>query len=131
MVPAVRRIEGVAAESMLGVAFGAPTGPAARLQDRVRCIAWLWAHLLAGAVFALGVLLLPALALDRTPWLVVPAFVVALALGLALVAALTWAAPALLGPSPHERIASLDERLTTGLSATASRAISTTASATP
>lgn len=108
-VPAVRRIEGVAAESMLGVAFeGGSPEPAARTSDRVRCVVWLTTHLLAGTVLAAAAVTLPALALEVAGWLVVPAFSSAVVIGLLLVTGLRRFAPHLLGPSPLERIARLE-----------------------
>lgn len=110
LVPAVRRIEGVAAESMLGVVFdGGPPEGAARRSDRVRCVAWLWAHLLAGATFVGALIVLPALLLEVSGWLVAPAFVAALALGEVLARGLGLLAPGLLGRSLHERIAGLEQ----------------------
>jgi signal transduction histidine kinase len=108
-VPAVRRIEGVAVESMLDVSFeGGSPQAAARAADRLRCVAWLAAHLLAGAGLVAAAVTLPALGLEVAGWLTVPAFAAAVAIGLLLVVGLRRLAPPLLGLSPHERIARLE-----------------------
>jgi len=108
-IPVVRRIEGVAVEGMLGVDFGGPgPGSADRWSDRLRSVAWLWAHMLAGSIFVGCAVTVPSLGLEASGWLVIPGFVLTIAAGLLLAAAVRRAAPALLGPSAHERIVALE-----------------------
>ena len=75
MVSPARRIEAVAAESLLGITFphGTP-GPALRLEQRIRSASWFVVHILAGGAVVLAVaMLVPfALALLSAP-LSVPA----------------------------------------------------------
>jgi signal transduction histidine kinase len=134
-VPQLRHLEGTAAVSLLRVDLGGPPVVSVTWSQRIRTAAWLWLHLLSGAVvivaiygIALGGMLVtkPLLAppgqrilgqpgleitgTGRDVWLAV--------LGLALVVAmvtivvvcgagLTRLAAPLLGPTPDERIAAL------------------------
>jgi signal transduction histidine kinase len=138
LLPPARQLEGVAAQSLLGVSFpdGAP-GPSHTTEQRVRATGWFLLHLLAGAVVAaglvvllpVGVALIPApftldpggavLKLDwlRTTgqwvdvWMPVAGLagiVAAFAAPLGLGAALARLAPALLGPSYAERLQRLE-----------------------
>lgn len=108
---AVRRIEGVATESLLGIAFrGGTPGAAGRWGDRFRSVAWLWAHLVAGAIFVFGSAALPVFLAEIRWWLFPFGLVVAVVGGAALVAGLRLAAYPLLGASAHERIAALERQ---------------------
>lgn len=108
---AVRRIEGVATESLLGIAFpGGTPGAAGRWDDRFRSVAWLWAHLVAGAIFVFGSAALPVFLAEIRWWLFPLGLVVAVVAGAALVAGLRLAAYPLLGASAHERIAALERQ---------------------
>ncbi|WP_109507422.1 sensor histidine kinase [Nocardioides speluncae] len=110
-LPAVRRIEGVATESLLGVAFpGGTPRAAARWDDRFRSVAWLWAHLVAGATFVFGAAALPVFLGDLRWWLFPVGLVVSVVGGAALVAGLRLVALPLLGASVHERIAALERQ---------------------
>lgn len=110
-LPAVRRIEGVAAESLLGIAFPGGTPHAAgRWDDRFRSVAWLWAHLVAGATFVFGAAALPVLVGEIRWWLFPLGLVVAVVGGAMLVAGLRLAALPLLGASAQERIAALERQ---------------------
>lgn len=112
-IPAVRRIEGVAAESMLSVAFdGGPPTAAVYWQDRWRSVAWLWAHLLAGAALVIMAATVPVLAQDVATWLVLPAALLLLVVGGLFVVGLRRLAPVLLGPSLSERVAKLEREAT-------------------
>lgn len=113
ILPAVRRVEGVAAESMLGISFpGGPPGDAVRWRDRLRTVGWLVLHLLAGATTVIALVLGGLAAADRSAWAVAPAVLGGLALAALLVAALRGAAPALLGPSLRERLTALEREST-------------------
>jgi signal transduction histidine kinase len=106
MVPAVRQVEGVAAQSLLAVDFpGGPPGPAAGWPQRRRTAGWLVLHVVIGAVVVAAVLGLIALA---GSWWTVPA---AAATVLGILAAgrfLAWLGPVLLGPSYAERLQRLE-----------------------
>jgi signal transduction histidine kinase len=137
-VPAARQVEGVAAESLLGVTFaGGSPGPALRTEDRARATLWFVLHVLAGGlvVLDLAVLLPFGLAFLTAPlsvaegealtswgrfhreggwsdaWmpLVGLVLVLAAAIGPLLLGALmARAAPLLLGPSYAQRLHRLE-----------------------
>ena len=143
ILPAVREVEGIAVESLLGVRFEErPLGPARTWAQRRRTSAWFCLHLTAGgfvgvittAVFGFGAVLLAAP--FRTPdsyellpelhyrvsgswrdlWMPVAAIAgVALLflLSAAIGALLAYAAPRVLGPTAAERIELLERRTAT------------------
>jgi DNA-binding NarL/FixJ family response regulator/signal transduction histidine kinase len=113
VLPAVRRIEGVATESMLSVSFdGGPPQTATHWHDRWRSLGWLWAHGLAGAVLVLCTAAVPVLAFGPRPWLAVPAVIAVPVLVALLVAGLRRLAPLMLGPSLRERVDRLEQEAT-------------------
>ena len=116
LVPPIRQVEGVAAESLLGVEFpdGAP-GPAHRFEERLRATAWFLLHVVSGGAVAIGlVFLLPFAVSELTAaesWrlpvglaLIVASLLAPLVLG----AAMARAAPLLLGPSYAQRLQQLE-----------------------
>ena len=116
LVPPIRQVEGVAAESLLGVEFpdGAP-GPARRLEERLRATAWFLLHVVSGGAMAMGLVFLLPLAVSELT--ASPAW--RLPVGLALIAASLLAplvlgaamarvAPLLLGPSYPQRLQQLE-----------------------
>jgi len=114
LVPPIRQVEGVAAESLLGVGFpdGAP-GPARRVEERLRATTWFLLHVVSGggAVMLLVFVLPLGVSLLAEPWLVpagvglvVAGVVVVLVLG----AVMARLAPALLGPSYAQRLHRLE-----------------------
>ncbi len=125
LVPAVRQVEGVAAESLLGVGFvdGSP-GPATTWPQRRRTSAWFVVHLAAGLIVGVALAIVVPLGLaaivgpltnDRSGvWWYVPAgvgmLIAAVAVCLALGAAVTALAPRLLGPSVEDRFHALEQR---------------------
>ena len=106
LVPAARQIEGVAAQSLLGVEF--PDGPpdvATGWPQRRRTLGWFLLHVFTGALVVAAVLGL--IALDGS-WWTAPA-AVATVLGTLLAGwFLAWLGPALLGPSYAERLQRLE-----------------------
>jgi signal transduction histidine kinase len=102
VIPAVRQVEGVAAQSLLAVQFPeGPPGPAVGWQQRRRTLGWFLLHLVTGALVVAAVLGLIALS---GSWWTIPA-VAATLLGILLAGRLlARAAPALLGPSYAERL---------------------------
>ena len=116
LVPPIRQVEGVAAESLLGVEFpDGPPGPARRLEERLRATAWFLLHVVSGGAAVMGlVFLLPfAISLVTAPevWQVPVGLVllaVALVAPLVLGAAVARVAPALLGPSYPQRLQQLE-----------------------
>jgi signal transduction histidine kinase len=115
VVPPIRQVEAVAAESLLGVDFpdGTP-GPARRWDERLRATAWFVLHLLTGGgavMLLVFVVPLGAAWLTGAAWLV-PVGVLMIGLGVAapfvLGSALHRAAPALLGPSYAQRLERLE-----------------------
>ena len=125
LVPAVRQVEGVAAESLLGVAFADGTpGAATTWPQRRRTSAWFVLHLVAGLIVgvALAIVVPLGIAAIVTPltsdksvgWWYVPAgvgmLIGAVAVCLALGAAVTSLAPRLLGPSADDRFHALERR---------------------
>jgi signal transduction histidine kinase len=143
ILPAVREVEGIAVESLLGVRFEErPLGPARTWAQRRRTAAWFCLHLTAGgfvgiittAVFGFGAMLLaaPFRAPDsyellpelhyrvtgswRDLWMPVAAIAgVALLflLSAAIGALLAYSAPRVLGPTAAERIELLERRTAT------------------
>lgn len=125
LVSAVRQVEGVAAESLLGVGFvdGSP-GPATTWPQRRRTSAWFLLHLVAGLIAGVALAIVVPLGLaaivrpltsDRSgSWWYVPAgvgmLIGAVAVCLALGAAVTALAPRLLGPSVEDRFHALERR---------------------
>lgn len=106
VVPAVRQVEGVAAQSLLVVEFpdGLPE-PATGWPQRRRTLAWFLLHVSTGAVVVGAVLGLIALA---GSWWTVPAAAATL-LGILLIGRfLAWLGPELLGPSYAERLQRLE-----------------------
>lgn len=142
-LPAVREVEGIAVESLLGVRFEErPLGPSRTWPQRRRTTTWFCLHLAAGGfvgvlstiVFGLGAVLIAAP--FRSPgtrqlipgvdyrisgrWtdLWMPLATIAAVIGLILLSAgigalLAYAAPRLLGPTPAERIELLERRTAT------------------
>jgi len=117
LVPPIRQVEGVAAESLLGVEFpdGSP-GPARRLEERLRATAWFLLHVVSGGAVAVGlVFLLPFAVSELTAseaWRLPVGLVllaVALVAPLVLGAAMARAAPLLLGPSYPQRLQQLEK----------------------
>ncbi|QSF56011.1 histidine kinase [Nocardioides sp. zg-1228] len=112
-LPAVRRIEGTASESMLAVSFfGGLPQASTQWHDRWRSVGWLWAHVLAGAALVLWTGPVPFLAFQQSPWLVLPSVLAVPALGALLAAGLRRLAPLLLGPSLRERVDRLEREAT-------------------
>ena len=125
LVPAVRQVEAVAAESLLGVEFvdGTP-GPATTWPQRRRTSAWFVLHLVAGLlagvalaiVVPLGITaIVRPLASDKSGiWWYVPAgvgmLIGAVAVCIVLGAVVTALAPRLLGPSVDDRLHALEQR---------------------
>ena len=116
LVPPIRQVEGVAAESLLGVEFpdGTP-GPARRLEERLRATAWFLLHVVSGGAAVMGlVFLLPfAISLVTAPeaWRVpvgLALLAAALVAPLLLGAAVARVAPPLLGPSYPQRLQQLE-----------------------
>ncbi|WP_112240973.1 sensor histidine kinase [Kribbella monticola] len=143
LLPAVREVEGIAVESLLGVHFEErPLGPARTWPQRRRTTTWFCLHLVAGGfvgvlstiVFGLGAVLLAAPLQSRGShelipgidytvharwtdyWMPLAAVVAILALLLlssAIGALLAYAAPRVLGPTPAERIELLERQTAT------------------
>ncbi|GAB2587090.1 sensor histidine kinase [Kribbella endophytica] len=143
VLPAVREVEGIAVESLLGVKFDErPLGPSRTWPQRRRTTLWFCLHLITGgfvgilstAVIGFGAVLLAAP--FRTPgarelvpgidyhvagrwtdlWMPLAAVagIVAMLLLSALVGALlAYSAPRVLGPTPAERIELLERRTAT------------------
>ncbi|MFF3601094.1 sensor histidine kinase [Kitasatospora indigofera] len=134
LLPVVRVLEGTAARVLCAGAAGElSTGPARSWAARRRTAAWYVLHLFLGGVVsgmslavppAAVTLLLPLGALDHAPawwrehqWFGGPALGLALLLLLLVTnagagALLARAAPALLGPTPDERLAAAEHRAT-------------------
>lgn len=140
VLPAVREVEAVAVESLLGVRLGErPLGPSVSWSQRRRGAAWLWLHLLTGGIVGmagsfgipLAVILLAAPFRDPGVYDFLPrldyrvtghwtdvwmplaglgALVVPLLLSAAFGALLARWAPAVLGPTAAERIELLERR---------------------
>lgn len=123
LLPAVRQVEGVAVESLLGVKFPeGPPGPATTWPQRRRASAWFLLHLTFG--FAVGCALtigipysifaiLTSLTGDAAQWLLpigIALLIGACAGCLVLGAVATALAPRLLGPSAEDRFHALEQR---------------------
>jgi signal transduction histidine kinase len=106
MVPAVRQIEGVAVQTLLGGQFrdGLP-GPAAGWPQRRRTQGWFLLHVFTGALLVAAVVGLIALA---GSWWTVPAAVATALATLLAGRLLAGLGPALLGPSYAERLQRLE-----------------------
>ncbi|MET0526241.1 MAG: histidine kinase [Nocardioides sp.] len=106
LVPAVRQVEGVAAQTLLVVRFpdGAP-GPANGWSERIRAEGWFLLHLLAGLGVSAAVF--GVVALRGRAWMV-PATVATVLVTLLLGRLLAALAPTLLGPSYAERLERLE-----------------------
>jgi signal transduction histidine kinase len=143
VLPAVREVEGIAVESLLGVRFEErPLGPARTWAQRRRTATWFCLHLLAGGfvgvlstvVFGLGAVLLAAPFREQgkhelipnvdytvngrwtdcwMPLVAIAATVALLLLSSAIGALLAYAAPRILGPTPAERIELLEQQTAT------------------
>ena len=116
LVPPIRQVEGVAAESLLGVDFpdGTP-GPARRLEERLRATAWFLLHVVSGGAAVMGLVFLLPLGMSfvtaSDAWRVpvgVALLAAALAAPLLLGAAVARVAPPLLGPSYSQRLEQLE-----------------------
>jgi signal transduction histidine kinase len=106
MIPAVRQVEGAAAQSLLAVRFrdGLP-GPATTWPQRRRSLGWFLVHVLTGALVAAAVVGLVGL---RARWQAFPA-IAAVLFGVVLAGRLlARLAPVLLGPSYAERLERLE-----------------------
>jgi signal transduction histidine kinase len=142
-LPAVREVEGIAVESLLGIAFEErPLSPARTWPQRRRTATWFCLHLAAGGlvgvlstiVFGLGAVLLAAPFRDVGPhelvpgvdytvhgrwtdyWMPLTAIAGILALLLlssAIGSLLAYTAPRVLGPTPAERIELLERQTAT------------------
>lgn len=143
MLPAVREVEGIAVESLLGVRFDErPLGPARTWAQRRRTSLWFVLHLVSGGVVGVvtttavgfGAVLLaapfrsparrqlvPGLDYEVTGrwtdlWMPAVALVgltLPFLLSAAIGALLAWSAPRVLGPTPAERIQLLERRTAT------------------
>ncbi len=143
ILPAVREVEGIAVESLLGVRFEErPLGPSKTWAQRRRTTTWFCLHLAAGgfvgilstAVFGFGAVLLaapfrspgqrelvPGLNYQVTgrwtdvwmPLATIIAIAALFLLSAGIGALLAYAAPRLLGPTPAERIELLERRTAT------------------
>jgi signal transduction histidine kinase len=115
LVPPIRQVEGVAAESLLGVEFpdGAP-GPARGLEERLRATAWFLLHVVSGGAVAMGlVFLLPIAVSGLTApeaWRLPVGLALIVVSLLAPLALAGWgrAPPLLLGPSYQQRLQQLE-----------------------
>jgi signal transduction histidine kinase len=124
LVPAVRQVEGVAAESLLGVGFpDGPPGPATTWPQRRRTSVWFLVHLLSGLIAGVGLAVVVPLAVTALVlfadeqdgiWWYVPAgigmLIGTIAVCIGLGAAVTALAPRLLGPSVEDRFEALEQR---------------------
>ena len=110
VIPAVRQIEGVAAQSLLGVQFReGPPGTAVGWEQRRRTLGWFLLHMFTGALVVAAVLGLIALS---GSWWTIPA-IAATVLGIVLASRLlARLAPVLLGPSYAERLERLQRDAT-------------------
>jgi signal transduction histidine kinase len=123
LLPAVRQVEGVAVESLLGVRFpDGPPGPATTWPQRRRASAWFLFHLASGFVVGCALVIAVPLAIlgiltaldgDKAWWLF-PGSVALLVAAVAGCLVLGWAAaalaPRLLGPSAEDRVQALEQR---------------------
>jgi signal transduction histidine kinase len=119
LIPPIRQVEGVAAESLLGVEFpdGAP-GPAGSRDDRVRATTWFLLHVVAGGGAVMLVIFILPLGLSwiaEPPWLTLAGLAVIVAglvMPFLLVVAMTRLARPLLGPSYAQRLQRLETETT-------------------
>ena len=116
LVPPIRQVEAVAAESLLGVEFpdGTP-GPARRLEERLRATAWFLLHVVSGGAVVMALVFLLPLSVSyltaSDAWLLVAGLVLLVGCLLCpflLGAAVARAAPPLLGPSYPQRLQQLE-----------------------
>jgi signal transduction histidine kinase len=116
LVPPIRQVEGVAAESLLGVGFpDGPPGPARHWEERLRATTWFLLHLVTGAAAVMALIFLLPLAVSYLAapdlWHV-PAGLVLLAVALVspllIGAGVARAAVPLLGPSYPQRLQQLE-----------------------
>lgn len=106
VVPAVRQLEGVAAQALLLVNFkDGPPDAARNWRQRGRTLAWLLLHLLTGATVVAAVVGLIALG---ATWLTIPAAMATLLGALLTGRMLARVAPVLLGASYAERLQRLE-----------------------
>lgn len=142
-LPAVREVEGIAVESLLGVHFEErPLGPSRTWAQRRRTTTWFCLHLIAGgligtlstAAFGFGAVLLaapfrspgsreifPDVRYEVTgrwtdfwmPLVALASITVVFLLSAAIGALLAYMAPRVLGPTPAERIELLERRTAT------------------
>ncbi len=106
VVPAVRQVEGVAAQTLLVVRFpDGPPGPAIGRSQRLRTEGWFLLHLLAGLLVAGAVV--GVIALAGSAW-TIPAAVATVLVTLLVGRLLAGLAPTLLGPSYAERLERLE-----------------------
>ena len=106
VVPAVRQVEGVAAQTLLVVRFpDGPPGPAIGWSQRLRAEGWFLLHLLAGLLVSSAVF--GIIALRGRAWMIVAAAATVLVTVL-LGRVLAGLAPTLLGPSYAERLDRLE-----------------------
>ncbi len=122
LLPAVRQVEGVAVESMLGVSFpDGPPGPATTWPQRRRASAWFLIHVTFGFLVGCALAIAVPLALlamltgfggEKAWWLPVGGILLLISLAgcLVLGAAATAIAPRLLGPSAKDRVHALERR---------------------
>ncbi|HEU5420561.1 MAG TPA: histidine kinase [Streptosporangiaceae bacterium] len=102
LVPAVRQIEGVAVQTLLGGEFrDGPPGPAAGWPQRRRTLGWFLLHMLTGALLTGAVLGLIALG---GSWWTIPAAAATVLATLLAGRLLAGIGPVLLGPSHAERL---------------------------
>lgn len=102
LVPAVRQIEGVAVQTLLGGEFrDGPPGPAAGWPQRRRTLGWFLLHMLTGALLTGAVLGLIALG---GSWWTIPAAAATVLATLLAGRLLAGIGPVLLGPSYAERL---------------------------
>lgn len=116
LVPPIRQVEAVAAESLLGVTFpnGVP-GPARRLEERLRASAWFVLHVVTGGAAVTMLIVVLPLGVSQLStsdgWLVplgVVLLVAALVAPLLLGAGMARAAVPLLGQSHAQRLELLE-----------------------
>ena len=106
LVPAIRQLEGVAAQGLLLVQFDdGPPGPATTWPQRRRTLVWFLLHVLTGAFVVAAVIGLIALG---GSWWMIPATAATLLAILLSGSVLAHLAPVMLGPSYAERLDRLE-----------------------